>query len=69
MAPAIRRDSLRLTLLAAVLLLGSFQLGRLSERERLPCRLRPVAPLVEPLLGRKLPSPQLCDLLQRLPRF
>jgi len=57
------------TLLAAVLLLGSFQLGRLSERERLPCRLRPLAPLVEPLLGRKLPSPQLCALLERLPRF
>jgi hypothetical protein len=56
-------------LLAGVLLLGSFQLGRLSEREKLPCRLRPLAPLVEPLLGRRLPSPQLCDLLQRLPSF
>lgn len=64
-----RREQSRRVLLAAVLLLGSFQLGRLSERNRLPCRLRPLAPLLEPLLGRKLPSPQLCDLLLRLPPF
>jgi hypothetical protein len=67
--PPRQQEQVRLLLLAAVLLLGSFQLGRLSERKRLPCRLRPLAPLVEPLLGRKLPSPQLCALLEHLPPF
>ena len=67
--PPRQQEQVRLLLLAAVLLLGSFQLGRLSERKRLPCRLRPLAPLVEPLLGRKLPSPQLCALLEYLPPF
>jgi hypothetical protein len=52
-------------LLGVVLLLGSFQLGRLSERAIWPCRLRPVAPL----LGQPLPSPELCELLLRLPQF
>lgn len=69
MTPPRQREQMRRLLLAAVLLLGSFQLGRLSERERLPCRLRPLAPLVEPLLGRKLPSPELCALLESLPPF
>jgi hypothetical protein len=67
--PPRQREQMRLLLLAAVLLLGSFQLGRLSERAYWPCRLRPLAPLVEPLLGRKLPSSQLCALLKRLPPF
>jgi hypothetical protein len=67
--PPRQQEQVRLLLLAAVLLLGSFQLGRMSERKRLPCRLRPLAPLVEPLLGRKLPSPQLCALLEHLPPF
>jgi hypothetical protein len=56
-------------LLGLVLLLGSFQLGRLSERAIWPCRLRPVAALVAPLLGQELPSPELCDLLLRIPQF
>ncbi|MFU8886684.1 MAG: hypothetical protein ACNA8O_14660 [Cyanobacteriota bacterium] len=56
-------------LLLAVLLVGSFQLGRLSERAIWPCRLRPVAALVAPLLGQELPSPELCELLLKLPRF
>jgi hypothetical protein len=55
--------------LLAVLLLGSFQLGRLSERAFWPCRLRPVAALVAPLLGQEMPSAQLCELLLQLPRF
>jgi hypothetical protein len=59
----------RQALLAAVLLLGAFQLGRLSERAYWPCRLRPVASLVAPLLGQELPSAQLCDLLMRIPRL
>jgi hypothetical protein len=55
--------------LLLVLLLGSFQLGRLSERAFWPCRLRPVASLVAPLLGQEMPSAQLCELLLQLPRF
>ena len=52
-----------------VLLAGSFQTGRLTERAIWPCRLRPVAALVAPLLGQTMPSEQLCDLIQRLPSF
>jgi hypothetical protein len=55
--------------LLLVLLLGSFQLGRLSERAFWPCRLRPVAALVAPLLGQEMPSAQLCELLLQLPRL
>ncbi len=57
------------TLLVAVLVLGSFQAGRLSERAIWPCRLRPVAMLVAPLLGQEMPSGQLCELLLRIPQF
>ena len=59
----------RTLLLASVLLLGSFQAGRLTERAIWPCRLRPVAALVAPLLGQALPSAQLCELLLVLPSF
>ena len=57
------------TLLVAVLVLGSFQAGRLSERAIWPCRLRPVEMLVAPLLGQEMPSGQLCELLLRIPQF
>lgn len=57
------------TLLVVVLLAGSFQAGRLTERAIWPCRLRPVAALVAPLLGQTMPSEQVCDLIQRLPSF
>jgi hypothetical protein len=60
---------LKRTLLVVVLLAGSFQTGRLTERAIWPCRLRPVAALVAPLLGQTMPSEQLCDLIQRLPSF
>lgn len=56
-------------LLVLVLLLGSFQLGRLSERATLPCRIRPVARLVAPLLGQEVPSQQACDLILKIPQF
>jgi hypothetical protein len=49
--PPLQREQVRLLLLAAVLLLGSFQLGRLSERNRLPCRLRPLADAVTGILS------------------
>ena len=45
--------------LLAVLLLGSFQLGRLSERAFWPCRLRPVAALVAPIVALNVPAAQL----------
>jgi hypothetical protein len=57
------------TLLVVVLLLGSFQLGRLSERATMPCRMRPVARLVAPLLGKEMPSQQACDLILKIPQF
>ncbi|WP_259721773.1 hypothetical protein [Synechococcus sp. CS-1328] len=60
---------LRRSLLMAVLILGSFQVGRLSERAVWPCRLRPVAALVAPLIGQSIPSPQLCELLLQIPHF
>ena len=60
---------LRRSLLMAVLILGSFQVGRLSERAVWPCRLRPVAAIVAPLIGQSIPSPQLCELLLQIPQF
>lgn len=60
---------LKRSLLLVVLAGGSFQLGRLSERAVGPCRLRPVAALVAPLLGQEMPSPELCDLLLKIPRW
>ncbi|MGB5241068.1 MAG: hypothetical protein WBN80_10555 [Prochlorococcaceae cyanobacterium] len=54
-------------LLALVLIAGSFQAGRITERAIWPCRLRPLAALVAPLLGQELPSPQLCELMLSLP--
>jgi uncharacterized membrane protein len=60
---------LKRTLLVVLLLAGSFQIGRLTERALWPCRLRPVAALVAPLLGQTMPSEQVCDLIQLLPSF
>jgi len=60
---------LQRTLLVAVLAGGSFQLGRLSERAVWPCRLRPVAALVAPLLGQEMPSWEVCELLLQIPHF
>ena len=57
------------TLLLITLLLGSFQLGRLSERATMPCRLHPVSKLVAPLLGKEMPSREVCDLILKIPQF
>ncbi|MEB3327021.1 MAG: hypothetical protein VKI39_04855 [Synechococcus sp.] len=62
MKPLIRRG-----LLLMVIAGGSFQLGRLSERAVWPCRLRPAAALLAPLLGQQMPSRQACDLLLKIP--
>jgi hypothetical protein len=56
-------------LLVLVLTAGSFQLGRLAERALWPCRLRPVAALVAPLLGQPMPSRELCELVLKIPSF
>lgn len=58
---------LQRSLLVLVVAGGSFQLGRLSERAVWPCRVRPVASLVAPLMGQKMPSRELCDLLLKIP--
>ncbi|MFY8148748.1 MAG: hypothetical protein ACOVNL_05965 [Prochlorococcaceae cyanobacterium] len=58
---------LKRNLLLVVLIAGSFQAGRLTERAIWPCRLRPVAALVAPLLGQAMPSRQLCELMLQLP--
>ena len=60
---------LQRSLLVLVLAGGSFQFGRLSERAVWPCRLRPVARLVAPLMGQQMPSRELCDLLLKIPRL
>lgn len=57
------------TLLLIVLLLGSFQLGRLSERATMPCRLRPLSKLIAPLIGKEMPSREVCDLILKIPQF
>jgi hypothetical protein len=45
----------------------SFQGGRLVESAVAPCKLRPLAALVAPLLGKQMPSQQVCDLILKLP--
>ena len=64
-----RHQRIKRILLPVVLMLGSFQAGRLAERHIWPCRLRPVAALVAPLLGQELPDENLCELLMLLPPF
>ena len=56
-------------LLAAVLLAGGFQAGRMAERATFPCRVQPLSRLMAPLLGQPMPSKELCDLILRIPRF
>ncbi len=50
-----------------LLLVLAFQGGRLVESAVTPCKLRPLAVLVAPLLGKQMPSQQICDLLLKLP--
>jgi len=65
----VKAGRVKRVLLSVLLLVGAFEAGRFSERAIWPCRLRPVAALVAPLLGADLPSPELCDLLLKLPSF
>jgi hypothetical protein len=57
----------RRSLLLLVVVLGSFQAGRLAERDAWPCRLRPLLSPLAPLLPQKLPDKGLCELLLWLP--
>ncbi|MCS5698662.1 hypothetical protein NZK32_06360 [Cyanobium sp. FGCU-52] len=54
-------------LLVLLLVAGSFQLGRLTERAQWPCRFHSVAGVLAPLLGQPLPGRALCDWLLRIP--
>ena len=56
-------------LLAVVLLAGGFQAGRLAERATVPCRVQPLSRLVVPLLGKDMPSKEVCDLILKIPQF
>ncbi|MBM5796944.1 MAG: hypothetical protein FJ050_03885 [Cyanobacteria bacterium M_surface_7_m2_040] len=56
-------------LLAVVLLAGGFQAGRLAERATFPCRVQPLSRLMAPLLGKQMPSKELCALILKLPQF
>ena len=55
---------LAVNLLVVVL---AFQGGRMVERAVTPCKLRPLSALVAPLLGKQMPSQQVCDLILQLP--
>lgn len=56
-------------LLALVLLAGGFQAGRLAERATLPCRVQPLSRFMAPLLGKQMPSKEMCELILRIPQF
>ena len=56
-------------LLAVVLLAGGFQAGRLAERATFPCRVQPLSRLMAPLVGKQMPSKELCDLILKIPQF
>jgi hypothetical protein len=52
-----------------VLLAGGFQAGRLAERATFPCRVQPLSRLMAPLLGKEMPSKELCELILKIPQF
>ncbi|MEB3169394.1 MAG: hypothetical protein VKK97_11785 [Synechococcaceae cyanobacterium] len=57
----------RRALLLLLVVVGSFQAGRIAEREAWPCRLRPLLSPLAPLLPQQLPDKGLCELLLWLP--
>ena len=57
----------RRALLLLLVVVGSFQAGRIAEREAWPCRLRPLLSPLAPLLPQPLPDKGLCELLLWLP--
>jgi len=55
--------------MALLLLAGGFHAGRLAERATLPCRVQPLSRLMAPMLGKEMPSKEVCDLILRIPQF
>ena len=62
-------NAIKNLLLAVVLLAGGFQAGRLAERASFPCKVQPLSRLMAPLLGKQMPSKELCDLILKIPQF
>ena len=62
-------NAIKNLLLAVVLLVGGFQAGRLAERASFPCKVQPLSRLMAPLLGKQMPSKELCDLILKIPQF
>ena len=62
-------NAIKNLLLAAVLLAGGFQAGRLAERATFPCKVQPLARAMAPLLGKEMPSKELCELILKIPQF
>jgi hypothetical protein len=55
--------------MALLLLAGGFLAGRLIERATFPCRVQPLSRLLAPMLGKEMPSKEVCDLILRIPQF
>jgi len=62
-------NAIKKLIVALVLLAGGFQAGRLAERATFPCRVQPLSRLMAPLLGKEMPSKEMCDLILRIPQF
>ncbi len=62
-------NAVKSLLLALVLLAGGFQAGRLAERATFPCKVQPLSRLMAPLLGKQMPSKELCELILKIPQF
>jgi len=62
-------NAIKNLIVALVLLAGGFQAGRLAERATFPCRVQPLSRLMAPLLGKEMPSKEMCDLILRIPQF
>lgn len=62
-------NTIKNLIVALVLLVGGFQAGRLAERATFPCRVQPLSRLMAPLLGKEMPSKEMCELILRIPQF
>ena len=62
-------NAIKNLLLAAVLLGGGFQAGRLAERATLPCKVHSLSRVVAPMLGKQMPSKEVCELILKIPQF
>ena len=62
-------NAIKNLIVALVLVAGGFQAGRLAERATFPCRIQPLSRLMAPLLGKEMPSKEVCDLILKIPQF